>query len=319
MLISDPMSENLKKKATRDGYGDGLLVAGEKDNKVVVLDADLSGSTKTNGFKNKYPDRFINFGVAEQNMMGQAAGMALSGLKPVASSFAMFASGRAWEIVRNSIAYPKANVKICATHAGITLGEDGASHQVIEDIALMRVIPGMIVLVPADYWQAYYAIIAALEIDGPVYIRLGRPAVPMIYSQEDKFEIGKASVVQEGGDITFFACGVMVYEAWKAARILQVDTGKKINVIDVKSIKPLDETVILKYAEKSKHIFTFEEHNVLAGMGSAITELVSSKLLKKIIRIGIDDEFGQSGTISALMDHYELTAEKLTKKIKQYI
>ncbi|MBS0618519.1 MAG: transketolase family protein, partial [Spirochaetes bacterium] len=252
MPITDILATNLEKKATRDGYGAALLDIGAEKAKMVVLDADLSGSTKTKKFSEKYPERFFNFGVAEQNLLGQAAGLALAGLIPVASSFAMFAAGRAWEIFRNSIGYPHLNVKVAATHAGITLGEDGASHQIIEDIALMRVIPGNTVLVPADYSQAAAAIKAAVNFVGPVYLRLGRPNVPSLYSATDAFAIGGAHVLQKGDGIVFIACGVMVYEAWKAAALLEKELGKKITVIDAYSVKPLAEQTILAETKGAK-------------------------------------------------------------------
>ena len=319
VLKADQLTGNLDKKATRDGYGTALVDIGAENSKVVVLEADLSGSTKTKKFSEKYPDRFYNFGVAEQNLMGQAAGLALSGLIPVASSFAMFASGRAWEIVRNSIAYPHLNVKIAATHAGITLGEDGASHQIIEDLALMRVIPGMTVLVPADYWQAYNGLKAAVEYNGPVYLRLGRPALPMIYEKSDPFVIGGSHILQKGKDVTFIACGVMVYEAFLAAQLIEKQSGVKPTVIDAYSIKPLDEKTILAETSQVKLVCTFEEHNVVAGLGSAVAELLSAHNPKKMIRFGMQDEFGQSGEIKDLMKHYKLTADELAKNIISFV
>ena len=309
--ITDVLSPNLEKKATRDGYGAALLEIGAENDKVVVLDADLSGSTKTKKFSEKYPERFFNFGVAEQNLIGQAAGLALSGLIPIASSFAMFASGRAWEILRNSVCYPHLNVKVAATHAGITLGEDGASHQIIEDIALTRVIPGLTVLVPSDYYHAAAAIKAAVAYKGPVYLRLGRPNVPSIYSASDTFAIGGSTVLQRGGSVTFIAAGVMVFEAFKAAALIEKETQQKITVIDAYSIKPLDAKTILAETKDAKLVVTFEEHNVMAGLGSAVAELLSEEQPRRVHRVGLNDEFGQSGDAASLMKHYKLTAETM--------
>ncbi len=316
MPITDILSPNLEKKATRDGYGAALVEIGAENTKVVVLDADLSGSTKTKKFSEKYPERFFNFGVAEQNLIGHAAGLALSGLIPVASSFAMFASGRAWEILRNSVCYPHLNVKVAATHAGITLGEDGASHQIIEDIALTRVIPGLSVLVPADYYHAAAAIKAAVAYNGPVYLRLGRPNVPSIYSPTDVFTIGGSTVLQRAESahnkgVTFIAAGVMVYEAFKAAALIEKEIGQKITVIDAYSVKPLDKKTILAETKDAKLVVTFEEHNVMAGLGSAVAELLSEEQPRRVHRVGLNDEFGQSGDAASLMKHYKLTAETM--------
>lgn len=311
MPVSDILATNLEKKATRDGYGAALIDIGAENPKVVVLDADLSGSTKTKKFSEKYPDRFFNYGVAEQNLIGQAAGFALSGLIPIASSFAMFAAGRAWEIFRNSVCYPHLNVKVAATHAGITLGEDGASHQIIEDLALTRVIPGVAVLVPADYHQAAAAIKTAVAYDGPVYLRLGRPNVPSIYLATDTFRVGGSHVLQKGSKVVFIATGVMVFEAWKAAALLEKETGIKPTVIDAYSVKPLDEQTILTETKDAKLVVTFEEHNIMAGMGSAVAELIAEKQPCRVHRIGLRDEFGQSGDAPSLMKHYKLTAETM--------
>ena len=311
MLLKDPINDKFTLKATREGYGDGLSAAGDLYKNLVVLDADLSGSTKTSVFAKKFPKQFFNFGVAEQNLVGHAAGFALSGMLPVASSFAIFLTGRAWEIVRNSVAYPNLNVKLAASHAGITLGEDGASHQIIEDIGLMRAIPNMKVLVPADYWQAYHAIQAALKIHGPVYIRLGRSKLPMLYSQEETPEIGRANIIQEGERIAFFSAGVMVYEAWSLAKMFEEKYRVKPWVIDLFSIKPLDEELILRVASQVEHIYTFEEHNILTGLGSAVAEFLSEHGPIRIKRIGMKDKFGQSGTADDLMKHYGLKASDL--------
>ncbi|MFO1480407.1 MAG: transketolase C-terminal domain-containing protein [Turneriella sp.] len=309
--MTDVLAPNLEKKATRDGYGAALVEIGASNPKVVVLDADLSGSTKTKKFSEKYPDRFFNYGVAEQNLVGQAAGFALSGLIPVASSFAMFAAGRAWEIFRNSVCYPHLNVKVAATHAGITLGEDGASHQIIEDLALTRVMPGLAVLVPSDYNQAAAAIKTAVAFDGPVYLRLGRPNVPSIYSADDVVRVGGSNVLQTGSKAVFIAAGVMVFEAWKAAALIEKETGTKVTVIDAYSVKPLDEATILKATADAQLVVTFEEHNILAGLGGAVAELLAEKQPRRVYRIGLRDEFGQSGDSATLMKHYKLTAETM--------
>lgn len=311
MPITDVLATNLEKKATRDGYGAALVEIGATNPKVVVLDADLSGSTKTKKFSEKYPERFFNYGVAEQNLVGQAAGFALSGLIPVASSFAMFAAGRAWEIFRNSVCYPHLNVKVAATHAGITLGEDGASHQIVEDLALTRVMPGLSVLVPADYQQASAAIKTAVAFDGPVYLRLGRPNVPSIYGADDVVRIGGSNVLQTGSKAVFIAAGVMVFEAWKAAALIEKETGVKVTVIDAYSVKPLDEATILKATADAQLVVTFEEHNILAGLGGAVAELLAEKQPRRVHRIGLRDEFGQSGDSATLMKHYKLTAETM--------
>ncbi|MFZ5628921.1 MAG: transketolase family protein [Spirochaetota bacterium] len=309
--MTDVLAPNLEKKATRDGYGAALVEIGATNPRVVVLDADLSGSTKTKKFSEKYPERFFNYGVAEQNLVGQAAGFALSGLIPVASSFAMFAAGRAWEIFRNSVCYPHLNVKVAATHAGITLGEDGASHQIIEDLALTRVMPGLSVLVPADYQQAAAAIKTAVAFDGPVYLRLGRPNVPSIYAPDDVVRIGGSNVLQTGSKAVFIATGVMVFEAWKAAALIEKETGTKVTVIDAYSVKPLDEATILKATADAQLVVTFEEHNILAGLGGAVAELLAEKQPRRVHRIGLRDEFGQSGDSATLMKHYKLTAETM--------
>lgn len=319
MPITDILTTNLEKKATRDGYGAALVELGEINPKIVVLDADLSGSTKTKKFSEKFPDRFFNYGVAEQNLLGQAAGFAMAGMLPVASTFAMFAAGRAWEIFRNSICYPHLNVKVAATHAGITLGEDGASHQIIEDLALTRVIPGLTVLVPADYYQAASAIKAAVDFSGPVYLRLGRPNVPVIYGAADSFRIGGSHVLQTGNKIVFIATGVMVYEAWKAAALLQKETGQQITVIDAYCIKPLDQETILKATADAQLVVTFEEHNVLAGLGGAVAELLAEKQPRRLYRVGLRDEFGQSGDAATLMHHYKLTAETMLPALLQWV
>ncbi len=319
IALNNPCTNDIELKATRDGYGQGLVDLAQEHEKIVVLDADLSGSTKTNLFAKKYPKRFFNFGVAEQNMVGHAAGLSIAGFIPVASSFSIFLIGRAWEIVRNSIAYPNLNVTLAGTHAGITLGEDGASHQIIEDIALMRAIPNMNVLVPSDYWQAYQAIRLAISIPSPVYIRLGRPKRPVLYTKNIICKLGQGNVIQEGKKYAFFAIGVMVYEAWKAARMLEEKYKIRPWVVDMFSVKPLDTQLLLHIAKQADHVVTFEEHNILAGFGSAVSEILSTHCPKKITYIGINDQFGQSAPADVLMSHYHLTAEKIVQKLEKDI
>ncbi|MDH4263738.1 MAG: transketolase family protein [Spirochaetia bacterium] len=313
--MTDPLNDAIEKKATRDAYGKALEDIGSKHKNVVVLDADLSGSTKTKGFSAKFPDRFFNFGVAEQNLVANAAGFSRTGLIPFASTFAMFLTGRAWEVVRNTVAYPCENVKLVATHAGITLGEDGASHQALEDVGIMRVIPNMTVIVPSDYNQTYKAIHAAVEHRGPMYIRLGRPNIPMIYDDKDIFTIGKAILLQEGKKVAFIANGIMVYEAWRAARLVEKSTGIRPFVIDMHTVKPLDTSMLDDIGKKVDVIYTFEEHNIIGGLGSAVNEYAGEHLDCRIIRIGINDQFGQSGTPDNLMVHYELKAENIAQKV----
>ena len=313
----DPLNNSsFETKATRDGYGEALAELGETNNKIVVLDADLSGSTKTNIFAKKFPNRFYNFGVAEQGLVGHAAGFAISGLIPVVSSFAIFLTGRAWEIVRNSVAYPNLNVKLVASHAGISLGEDGASHQIIEDIAIMRVIPNMTVIVPSDYYQTKLALQEALKLTTPVYIRVSRPKVPALYKEDAPFKIGKYNIIQEGEKIAFLATGIMVYEAWKLARLVEEKYKIRPWVVDCHTIKPIDVDTLEKVSSKVDKIITFEEHNVLAGFGSAVKEALNVPI--PIINHGIYDVFGQSGTFEDLMDHYNLSAKKMLECLKQH-
>ncbi len=301
-----------EKIATRAAYGKTLLELGKENNDIVVLDADLSGSTQTKHFAKEFPERFFNMGIAEANMISTAAGLAKAGKIPFASSFAMFATGRAWEQVRNSVAHNHANVKICATHSGLTVGEDGASHQIIEDIALMKAIPGMTVIVPADSVETEQVIRTIAEYNGPVYVRLGRAAVPIIHDENHKFEIGKANILKEGTDATIVATGVMVSRALEAAQQAEAK-GKSIEVINVASIKPLDTETIINSANKTKKVISAEEHNIWGGLGdsvaSAILENASEKI--KFKRLGVNDLFGQSGKAEELLDHYDLTAEKL--------
>jgi transketolase len=312
------MSE-VKKIATRDSYGKELIELAKENDKVVVLDADLAAATRTGWFKKEFPDRHIDCGIAECNMMGIAAGLALTGKIPFASSFAMFAAGRAFEQVRNSIGYPHLNVKIGATHAGITVGEDGASHQCNEDIALMRTIPGMVVMVPSDDIEAKAAVRAALEHEGPVYIRFGRAAVPVINDKPDyKFEIGKGQLVREGKDVTIVATGIMVDSAIGAAEKLAAE-GIDAEIINICTIKPIDKDIIIKSAQKTGKVVTCEEHSVIGGLGSAVCEVLADEYPVKVKRIGMQDVFGESGSASELTHKYQLDAEGVYKQVKEFI
>jgi transketolase len=303
--------------ATREAYGKALVELGAKNKNVVVLDADLSKSTKTADFQKVYPDRFFNMGISEQDMMVTAAGLATCGKIPFASTFAIFATGRAYEQVRNSIGYPHLNVKIAATHAGITVGEDGATHQSIEDISLMRGIPGMVVINPADAEEARQAIFAAAEHYGPVYIRLGRMAVPDIHDQNYKFELGKGEVIREGKDVAIIATGIMVAIAIEAADKLK-EEGIEATVVNIHTIKPIDKDLIVEVAKKTGKVITAEEHSIIGGLGSAVAEVLSEEYPVKIKRIGIRDEFGQSGSPKELLKHYGLTAEDIVKAAKSF-
>ncbi|MCI6153170.1 transketolase family protein [Fusobacterium perfoetens] len=304
------------KKATREAYGEALVELGKINKNVVVLDADLSGSTKTNMFKKAFPERHINVGIAEADLIGTAAGLATCGKVVFASTFAMFEAGRAFEQIRNTVAYPKLNVKIAPTHAGISVGEDGGSHQSIEDIALMRSIPGMIVLSPADAVETKKMIFAAAEYDGPVYIRMGRLGVPVIFDENYDFQIGVANTLKDGKDVTIVATGLLTYEALKAAEELEKE-GVSVRVINVGTIKPLDGETILKAAQETKFIVTAEEHSVIGGLGSAVSEFLSEVHPTKVKKVGIYDKFGQSGTGNELLEKYELTSEKLISVIKE--
>ena len=304
--------------ATRDAYGKALVKLGQINEQVVVLDADLSKSTKTNEFYKVYPNRFFNMGIAEQNLIGAACGLATAGKIPFASSFAMFATGRAFEIIRNSVAYPKLNVKICATHAGLTVGEDGASHESIEDMAIMRAIPNMTVLVPADGVEAEKMILEAARVYGPMYVRLGRSAVPTIFDENYKFEIGKGTVVRQGNDATIIACGIMVYEAIKAAKELALE-GINARVINMSTIKPIDKELIITAAKETKAIVTAEEHSIIGGLGSAVCEVVSEECPVVVKKVGVKDSFGESGTPAELLKKYGLTANDIVEAVKEAI
>ncbi|MBO8168452.1 MAG: transketolase family protein [Thermoanaerobacteraceae bacterium] len=309
------MSEKI---ATREAYGKALVELGRKNKDVVVLDADLSKSTKTALFAREFPERFFDMGIAEQNMMGTAAGLALGGKIPFVSSFAVFATGRAFEQVRNSICYPRLNVKIAATHAGITVGEDGGSHQSIEDIAVMRALPNMTVIVPADAVEAAQAVTAIAEMEGPCYLRLGRPKVPVIYDNDYRFRIGRAHVLREGRDVAIVACGIMVAQALAAAEKLE-ENGVSATVINAASIKPLDEETILKAAAETGAVITAEEHNIIGGLGSAVAELLVEHRPVPMKRVGITDKFGESGSPDELMKHFGLTAENIVAAAQEVI
>ena len=312
------MSE-VKKIATRESYGNALAALGREHADVVVLDADLSGATKTGVFKKEFPERHINCGIAEGNMMTVAAGIATTGKVPFASSFAMFAAGRAFEQVRNSIGYPHLNVKIGATHGGISVGEDGATHQCNEDLAIMRTIPGMVVINPADDIEAKAAVKAAYEHVGPVYLRFGRLAVPVINDNEDyKFEIGKGIVLREGKDVAIIATGLEVAESLAAAEMLAAD-GIEAKVINIHTIKPLDEELVVAAAKETGKVVTVEEHSVIGGLGSAVAEVLSEKAPTKMLKIGVNDTFGESGPAVALIKKYGLDAESIYKKVKAWV
>ncbi len=304
------------KISTREAYGSTLVKLGAENPDIIVMDADLSKSTKTADFKDASPDRFFNAGIAEADMMGMAAGLAISGKTVFASTFAMFAAGRAYEIIRNSIGYPHANVKICATHAGITVGEDGASHQCIEDLALMTVIPGMTVVHPADGVSTDRLLRQIAAEEGPAYVRLGRLSVPIVYDEETEIILGKANTVREGSDHTVIACGIMVSEAVRAAEML-AEEGISIRILDMHTIKPLDEDAILKAAAETKSIITAEEHSVIGGLGAAVASVVSRRCPVKVTMVGVQDRFGQSGKPEELKKEYGLTADDIVKAVKE--
>lgn len=303
------------KIATRAAYGETLVEVGAENPNLVVMDADLSGSTMTKKFGEAYPDRFFNMGIAEQNLYAAAAGIALSGKTVCASTFAMFASGRAFEIIRNSIGYTGANVKVCATHAGITVGEDGASHQTFEDIALMRTIPGMTVVNPCDAVSAKALLKKTIAFEGPAYVRLGRAAVPVFYNEDAQFEIGKANVLREGKDAAVIATGIMVAEAMAAAETLAAE-GIEVRVIDMHTIKPIDEEIIVKASEEIGKIVTCEEHSVIGGLGSAVAEVLCQKAPAKMAMVGQKDTFGESGKPDELKAKYGMTAADIVAAVK---
>lgn len=299
-----------EKKATRQSYGEALAKLGEENKNIVVLDADLAGATKTDIFAKKFPDRFFDMGIAEANMISTAAGLASCGKIPYASTFAVFATGRAYDQIRNSVCYPKLNVKICATHAGITVGEDGATHQMIEDISLMRTLPNMTVISTSDDIQTKWAVKEISKIEGPVYLRLARLATPIIYDENQEFSIGKAVQIGDGTDATIFATGVTVAEALKAQELAK-EKGMNIRVVDIHTIKPIDEDMIVKCAKETKKLISIEDHNIIGGLGSAISEVLTSKYPCRLIRLGIPDTFGKSGKAEDLMEYYGITANKI--------
>ena len=301
-----------EKKATRQSYGEALLSLGEENEKVVVLDADLAGATKTELFAKKFPDRFFDMGIAEANMMGTAAGLATCGKIPYASTFAVFAAGRAYDQIRNSVCYPNLNVKICATHAGVTVGEDGATHQMIEDISLMRTLPNMTVISTSDDVETKWAVKEITKIQGPVYLRLARLATPILYEENQSFSIGKAIQIGEGTDATVFATGVVVAEALKAKELLE-KKDIHIRVIDMHTIKPIDREMIVKCAKETKKLISIEDHSVIGGLGSAIAEVLTEEYPCKLIRMGIKDTFGKSGSAVDLLKYFGLTSEDIIK------
>ncbi len=308
---------DVKKIATREAYGDALAEFGSNPN-MVVLDADLSKSTKTDSFKKKYPERFVNMGIAEANMMSVAAGLASCGKVVFASTFAIFAAGRAFEQVRNSICYPKLNVKIGATHAGISVGEDGATHQSVEDIALMRSVPNMVVMSPSDAVETRAAVEAAIAHQGPVYLRLGRLGMPVIYDDKYQFELGKGVELKNGKDVSIIATGLMVFEALKAAEIL-AEEGISARVINIHTIKPIDVDIIVKAAKETGAIVTAEEHSIIGGLGGAVAEVLCENAPVPMIRVGVNDEFGKSGKPAALLEEYGLTAANIVVKVKEVL
>lgn len=308
---------NLDKKiATRASYGEALASLGEKDNRIVVLDADLSEATKTNIFAKKFSNRFFDMGISEQDMMSTAAGLASSGQIPYASTFAVFAAGRAYDQIRNSICYPKQNVKICATHAGVTVGEDGATHQMLEDLGLMRGLPNMTVMCTSDDAETKWAVEEISKIDGPVYLRLCRLATPIIYEEGQRFEIGKGVQIGDGTDATVIATGVEVSEAIKAKEELEKE-GINIRVIDMHTIKPIDKELIIKCAKETKKIITIEDHSIIGGLGSAVCEVLSTEYPTKVIRMGVKDTFGKSGKAEELLSYFGLTSRNIIEMVKE--
>lgn len=304
------------KIATRESFGKALVELGKENKDVVVLTADLAGATKTSLFEKEFPDRFINVGIAEQNLIGISAGLATTGKIPFASTFAMFAAGRAYDQIRNSVAYPKLNVKICGTHAGVTVGKDGATHQMLEDLSLMRSIPNMTVLCPSDDTQTKWAIKEMAKFDGPVYIRLARVATPVIYDENQKFEIGKMVQIGDGTDATIFATGVEVAETLKAKEELEKE-NINIRVVDVHTIKPIDREMIVKCAKETKKIITIEDHSIIGGLGTAICEVLSEEYPTKVIRMGMNDKFGKSGKAEQLLKYFKLDSQAIIEKVKE--
>ena len=308
---------DVKKIATRDSYGNALVELGQNHKNIVVLDADLAGATKSGTFKKAFPDRHFNCGIAECNMVDVGAGLSTMGLVPFVSTFAMFAAGRAYEQVRNTIGYPHLNVKICATHGGISVGEDGASHQCCEDFGLMRTIPGMTVMCPSDDVEARKMVHAAYEMEGPVYIRFGRAATPVYHDESFTFTVGKGEVLQEGTDVALIATGILVPEAIEAGKRL-AETGIKARVINMATIKPLDEELVVKAARECSRIITVEEHNIIGGLGEAVCAAVAEHCPVPVHRIGVNDEFGHSGPAAALLEQFGLTADHIVKRTQTF-
>lgn len=312
------MAETVK-KATRESFGEAVTALAEENDKIVVLDADLAAATKTAIFKKAYPERFFDCGIAEANMIGIAAGLAASGKIPFAASFAMFSAGRAFEQVRNSVAYPHLNVKVVGSHAGISVGEDGATHQCLEDIALMRSIPGMVILNPADHYEMCAAVRAAAEYDGPVYLRLGRLAVESFNNSDDyKFELGKGITLRDGKDITVVATGLMVGEALKAVKVLEAE-GMDVRLINIHTVKPLDKELIVKAARETGRIVTVEEHNVIGGLGEAVCSAVCEAYPVPVTRLGMQDQFGHSGPAVGLLEEFGLCADGIAKAVRDIL
>ena len=305
-----------KKKATRESYGEALVELGKKNGNVVVFDADLSGATKTNGFAKEFKDRFFNIGIAEQDMVATAAGISTCGKIPYASSFAVFLTGRAYDQVRNSICYPNLNVKLCGTHAGVTVGEDGATHQMLEDVSLMRGLPNMRVFCPADDVETRWVIEEISKIDGPCYVTLGRSKVPTIFDENETFEIGKAKQIGDGTDATIFASGVTVSESIIAMEKLK-EEGINVRVVDICSIKPIDKEMIIKCAKETKKLISVEDHSVIGGIGTAIADVLTEEYPTKLVKMGVEDVFGKSGKAEDLIKYFNLDSESIIKKIKE--
>ena len=310
------MSESNIKKATRQSYGEALLELGKKNKNIVVLDADLANATKTSMFAKEFPERFFDIGIAEQDMIGTAAGLATCGEIPYSSTFAVFAAGRAYDQIRNSVCYPKLNVKICATHCGVTVGEDGATHQMLEDISLMRTLPNMTVMSVSDDAQTKWAVEEISKINGPVYLRLARLATPIIYEENQKFEIGKMVQIGDGTDATVFATGVTVSEAIEAKEEL-AKRGINIRVVDVHTIKPIDKDMIIKCAKETRKLISVEDHNVIGGLGSAIAEVLTEICPVKLTRLGVNDTFGKSGKAEALMNYFKIDKEAIISEVER--
>ena len=307
-----------EKKATRQSYGEALTSLGEKNDSIVALDADLAGATKSDIFKKKFPERFFDMGISEQDMIGTAAGFATCGKIPYASTFAVFATGRAYDQIRNSICYPNLNVKICGSHAGITVGEDGATHQMLEDINIMKGLPNMKVFCPSDDTQTKWLVEEVSKVQGPCYIRTARSESPVIYEENEKFEIGKAIQIGDGKDATVFATGICVSEAIKAMDILKED-NINIRVVDMFSLKPVDEDMIIKSAEETRHLISVEDHSVIGGLGSLIADVLVSKKPTNLIKIGIEDRFGESGKAAELMKYFKIDSSGIVEKVKEVL